>query len=530
MSVFLETLRANNPDLGERSWVYVPYDQLSDGIGALSREDPTSLGIVLVETPAKARRRPYHKRKLALILANQRHFAIEQAKRGVRVAYLFHEDGYAPALQRFAVEHGPLRMACAAERELRLELARLVRAGTVRVEPHEGWLTDEADFDALGDPPWRMDRFYRGVRQRTGILMEDGSPVGGRYSFDGDNRERWSGEPPAPEPPTFGSDPIRDEVVALVEAQFGHHPGTLDPSTLPVSVDDAEEVWSWALAQCLASFGPYEDAMARAEPQLFHTRTAELLNLHRLLPRRVIDDVLAADVPLNSKEGMVRQILGWREFVRHVHRATDGLTEVEVPRDEEGLRASPNHLESCNPLPPAWWEGSPSGLACLDTVVADVWRTGYSHHITRLMVLSNLATLLDVSPRELTDWFWVAYADAYDWVVEPNVLAMGTFAVGDLMTTKPYVSGANYLNKMSDYCGGCAFDPKKDCPVTALYWAFLERKRDVLEGNRRLALPLASAKKRSAAQKEEDAATFERVCELLAKGEEVAPGQLELVP
>lgn len=527
MSAFLRALSEVNPTDARRRWVYLPYDQLSDRIGLLARLPPDEVGIVLVETPAKPRARPYHKRKLALVLANQRHFAVEQARRGVRVAYLFHPDGYAPALQRFALRHGPLVAAEPAERELRLELQRLVQAGSLSFVEHEGWLTRASDFASLGGPPWRMDRFYRGVRQRTGILMRDGKPLGGRYSLDGENREPWKGEPPAPQAPEFPSDPIKDEVVRLVEERFAHHPGRLDPATLPVTLEDAEVLWRWVLEHCLPCFGPYEDAMAAAEPFLFHTRIAELLHLHRLLPARVVRDVEGSEAPLNSREGFVRQVLGWREFVRHVHRATDGFTRVDVPSDP-GLRASPNQLEAYTPLPAAFWPGSPSGLHCLDTVVEQVWAHGYSHHITRLMVLSNLATLLDVSPRELTDWFWVAYSDAYDWVVEPNVLGMGTFAVGELMTTKPYVSGSNYLRKMSDYCGGCAFDPKKDCPVTSLYWAFLERKRELLEGNRRLSLPLASARKRSAEQKEADAATFERVVELLEAGETLHPEQLVL--
>ena len=156
-------------------------------------------------------------------------------------------------------------------------------------------------------------------------------------------------------------------------------------------------------------------------------------------------------------------------------------------------------------------------------MVESVWDEGYSHHITRLMVLSNLASLLDVDPRELTDWFWVAYIDAYDWVVEPNVLGMGTFAAGDLMTTKPYVSGAAYIDRMSDYCGACAFHPKKTCPITPLYWAYLGRHADALEGNPRVALPLRSQAKRTPAQKEADRSTFEEVRATLQRGEALSP-------
>jgi len=169
-------------------------------------------------------------------------------------------------------------------------------------------------------------------------------------------------------------------------------------------------------------------------------------------------------------------------------------------------------------LPQAYW-GQQSGLNCLDTVIKTVWDEGYSHHITRLMVLSNIANLLDISPRQLTDWFWLAYTDAYDWVVEPNVMAMGTYGVGGLMTTKPYISGAAYINKMSDYCRGCRYDPAKNCPITRLYWAFLERHNDKLSGNQRLAMPLNSLKKRSLKDKSIDKAVFEKTLQILNDGQ-----------
>ena len=187
--------------------------------------------------------------------------------------------------------------------------------------------------------------------------------------------------------------------------------------------------------------------------------------------------------------------------------------------------AAPSALEADRPLPPAYW-GEASGLHCLDHVVAGVWAEGYGHHITRLMVLANLATLLDVSPRELTDWFWVAYTDAYDWVVEPNVLGMGTFAVGDLMVTKPYVSGAAYIDRMGDFCAGCAFDPKRDCPITDLYWAFLDRHRQRLSRNPRLGLALASLGKLDPALRRRDQAAFRWASERLEAGEILHPGDV----
>jgi len=529
VSAFAHRLAQKNPDPAGRRWLFIPYDQLSADLGPLSREPAEGLGIVVVETTWKGRRRRYHKQKLALILANLRHFALEQAERGVAVRHLTGQGSYADLLRPVAQELGGLRMMEAAERELRVDLAPLVEEGLLELLPHEGWLTDADDFvqGAGQDPPWRMDAFYRQVRGRTGILMDDGAPLGGKYSFDAENRKPWKGDPPAAEEPTFPLDPIKEEVLALVEETFPRHPGSLRPEHLPATAADAEALWQWARNQCLPTFGPYEDAMSTRSRTLFHTRISHLLNLHRLLPGRVVTETEAMDIPLAGKEGFIRQILGWREFVRHVHRATDGFRELAPEYGgEDGGGADPSVLGARHPLPAAWW-GTPSGMRCLDEVVEGVWEEGYGHHITRLMILSNLATLLDVSPRELTDWFWVAYTDAYDWVVEPNVLGMGTFAVGELMTTKPYVSGTPYIRKMSDYCDGCALDPNRTCPISDLYWAFLARHQEVLKGNRRMSLPLASMRRRSAGKKEADRRVFQAVRSVLDNGQPITAEDVE---
>jgi deoxyribodipyrimidine photolyase-related protein len=285
---------------------------------------------------------------------------------------------------------------------------------------------------------------------------------------------------------------------------------------------------------------------------LFHTRISSLLNIHRLLPRKILSDVLEMDLPLASKEGFIRQVIGWREFMHHVHLATDGFRRLpgttrskrpspgdggyerwagrswKMKGQVKGLDggADPCALGGCDtPLPPVFW-GEASGLACLDHVVADVWEEGYSHHITRLMVLSNIATLLDVRPRELTDWFWIAYTDAYDWVVEPNVLGMGTYALAGLMTTKPYVSGAAYINRMSDYCHVCPFNPKADCPITPLYWAFLARHEPRLKTNPRLKMPMVSLGKRDKKKRQRDQQTFKIVKDSLIAGKKVTSKNL----
>lgn len=550
MSSFLRHLAGCQPDEGERRWLYVAYDQLSAELGPLAQEEPGHLGIVLVESAWKAARRPYHKQKLALLLANQRHFALEQARRGVAVRLVATEGSIADALRGPAAELGPLRVMEPAERELRVHLAPLVEEGLLQVVPHDGWLTTREQFESSqsGGAPYRMDAFYRRVRRDTGILMDGKAPRGGKFSFDAENRKPWRGEPPAPELPRFEADEVTREVLELVESRFGHHPGQLDPEGLPATLADVRRLWRWALDECLPRFGPYEDAMSERSRSLFHTRLAPLLNLHRLTPREVVDGVLDRDLPIASQEGFVRQVLGWREFVRHVHVATDGFRRVGGRRvraagepgdggwagasgepwpgshgaDDPDGGSLTNVLGARGALPPAFW-GRPSGLRCLDQVVEQVWSEGYTHHIPRLMVLANLATLLDVRPRELTDWFWVAFADAYEWVVEPNVLGMGTFAAGEVMTTKPYVCGSAYLHRMGDSCGSCRFDPKKDCPITSLYWDFLARKRSKLEDNPRLRMPMSSLAKRSEEQRRRDAGIARNVRRRLAAGEELAP-------
>ena len=542
MGAFRTALAATRTSQAGRRFVFVPYDQLGAHEGPLAREDPREVGIVLVECPEKSARRPYHKQKLALVLTNLRHFALEQAARGVAVRHVV-APSYAHALDRLVPELGPMRVMRPAERELRVELAPLVEAKKLELVPHEGWLTTREDLPP--EPPWRMDAFYKNVRRRLGVLMEKGKPVGGKFSFDADNRRAWRGEPPAPPLPTFEVDAITNEVGDLVRERMGQHPGTLKLEALPATAADTERAWSWAKRHCLSTFGPYEDAMSTRSRNLFHTRIAALLNLGRLSARRVVEEAVALDIPLASKEGFVRQILGWREFVHHVHEATDGFRVIRgaaqpvLPAPGDGgfrrWRGEPwpaaaggdggsrtSVLGADRPVPPAYW-GAPSGLRCLDEVIRSVWEEGYSHHITRLMVLSNLAMLLDVAPRDLTDWFWAAYVDAYDWVVEPNVHAMGTFGVGDLMTTKPYIAGSAYIDRMSDYCDGCRFDPKKTCPYPSLYWAYLGRHSEALARVDRMKLPVLAEARRSPEQRRAAAAVFAKVSAALERGEELTP-------
>ena len=525
-----------------RRRVLVLPDQLSAEIGALRDAKPRETTIILVESGEWLTRRPYHRQRLAWILLSQRAFALEAAEAGFDVVMLRGDAPISVLLEEHAVR--PLLAMEPAEREVRAELAGLVAAGAITYVPHDGFMTTQSDLErGRTSEGWRMDRFYQGVRQRTGILMEKGKPIGGKYSFDADNRKRWDGSPPAPTPPEFPGSLLREEVVREIETRFKAHPGDLDVDTIPASRSEIDRMWNWAKRACLPHFGPYEDAMTRQSRGLFHTRLSPLLNLHRLLPRTVVEETAKLDIALQSKEGFIRQVLGWREFVFQVHRATDGFRvgrpegELPLPTPGDGGYARwagkkwtpiapppavvdggarPNALKADLGVPPAWW-GVESGLGCLDSVAQDVWAEGWSHHITRLMVLSNIATLLSVSPRELCDWFWIAYVDAWDWVVEPNVLAMGTYGETS-MTTKPYVSGSTYLEKMGDFCPQCRFTPGKDCPIGGLYWAFLARNDATLRDNPRMKLPLASSRGRSDSARAAEKGAFVSLRDLLIRG------------
>ena len=515
------------------TWVWLAYDQLNVAfLDALELQG--KVGVILIESSHKAQRRPYHQQKLGVLLSNQRHFALELQAAGYPVVYVISRLTYAQVLHELNGSLGTIHGVRAAERELRLEVAPFEEDGRLVLHDHPGWLTPRSWFvESVGtEPPFRMDSFYRKVRQSTGWMMEGGKPMGGKYSFDAENRFPWKGDPPAPDAPVFACDEIDAEVETLVRTHYGHHPGAVDLSMQPTSAEDVAQALAFAVA-CLPNFGTYEDAMSEKSRGLFHSRLATLVNLHRVMPARVVDAALTSEAPLNSVEGFVRQMI-WREYVRHIHDVTDGFRTLDVNRTSgvrgagwEGFASQdeelhPNHLSQSNPLPQAYW-GTTSGLRCLDASVESVMEDGWTHHIPRLMVLSNIANLLDVNPRELTDWFHAAFIDAYDWVVEPNVLGMGTFALGTAMMTKPYVAGSAYINRMSDHCKSCQFHHKKTCPMTRLYWAYLNRHGPSFTGNHRMAIAMKNVARRADEEKALDEATFEHVRYTLLKGEEVRP-------
>jgi deoxyribodipyrimidine photolyase-related protein len=518
MPPFLEQIQRFLPNPSEartRRWIYIPYDRLHDQVGPLAESAPEDAILVLMESRGKGTRRPYHKKKLTLVLSAMRHFAIEQGERGCKIVYGTSPTSFSDGLLQ--LQHHwdwpELSVNRPAERELRVELDAAQQDGLrLRICPDTAWLSSTQDFEVVFGKPrppekpggrqYLMDRFYRAMRQKSGLLMRNGKPIGGKWSFDAENRKPFRNQVEVPERPAFPPNAITSEVMDLINQRHPDHFGTTDGFDLPVTRADAERAWSFGLQHLLPNFGPWEDAMSTAHPDLFHSMTSPTINLTLLRARDVVEQVAesceAGHIPLSSAEGFIRQLLGWREFMRHIHEATDGFRTLET-------NGAPSYLDAHRPLPPVYW-GTPSGMRCMDTVVSGVIQNGWSHHITRLMVLSNLAVLCGFSPRELTDWFWFAYVDAYDWVVEPNVLGMATFADGGLTATKPYVSGAAYINRMSDFCGKCPLDPRKSvgpgsCPFTALYWSFLERHEVKLAPMNRMSMPLQTMRRKPAAER-----------------------------
>lgn len=533
---FASQVNSVAPEDAQR-WVWLAYDQLNLAFLESLETADEPLGVILIESSRKGRSKPFHQQKLAFLLSNQRHFALEVQAQGIPVHFVSTDRSFGDALKGLG-DFGVIESFEHAERSLRKSVETLVAEGRVILHPHPGWLTQREWFESsVGtEPPFRMDKFYRKVRKETGWLMEEGKPVGGKYSFDAENRFPWKGEEQPPSAPVYSVDEVDEEVAEMVRVQFGDHPGHVDLSTVPTSEDDAKQALAFAL-RCLPHFGRYEDAMTEESIGLFHSRLASLTNLHRVLPIHTVEAILGEQAPLNSVEGFLRQMI-WREYVHHVHDVTDGFRSLEIQRSsaQRGARwqhatdktdeGHPNFLNQHEALPQAYW-GSESGLRCLDACVEPVMDEGWTHHIPRLMVLSNVANLLDVNPRELTDWFHAAFIDAYDWVVEPNVLGMGTFALGTAMMTKPYVAGSAYINRMSDHCKSCDFHPKKNCPMTRLYWAYLARHGESFEGNPRMSMTLRNVQRRSPEERDLDAATFEHVKEVLGNGGTLRPAGVQ---
>ncbi len=474
--------------------IWVLGDQLSRTHGPLADVDPETDRVLMIEATAFADRHPYHAQKLALVFAAMRHVRDELREEGITVDYQRAETFGEGLDSHF--EHHPGDALTVVEPASygageRLEAMVDDRGGSLECVPDPTFLCSPEGFDEWldsdGDAPTdvgdvRHEDFYRWMRRRTGYLMNGDEPVGEAWNFDDENRAFPRPEYDFPEPPAFEPDELTRETLAWVEDEFDAW-GNLEPFEWPVTRTQALAARDDFIEQRLPEFGPYQDAIVGRSWAGNHALLSPALNLGLLHPTELIEPAITAyqdgHAPLPSVEGFVRQILGWREFVRQIYRR-------RMP-----AMAEANQLEATRDLPPLYWDGN-TEMACLETVVDRVRRRGYSHHIERLMVLSNFGLLYGVDPAALNHWFHATYVDAYHWVTTPNVVGMGVFG-SDALATKPYAASANYLDRMSDCCGDCRFDPDETtgedaCPFNALYWDFLERNADRLQSNHRMGL------------------------------------------
>jgi deoxyribodipyrimidine photolyase-related protein len=487
--------RPDSIDAAVRHLLYLSADQLSVDYLLAANIHKTRDTVLLIESRDDFLHVPSHKQRTVLFLSAMRHFAVELQAAGYRIVYLRLDDpdrshDLRTDLTQAVRTLDPARMTILRPGDWRtLDMLSSVEADLDCVvewteDSHFYLAPEEFSAWAADRKTLRLEHFYRWMRRRWQTLMtEDGQPEGAQWNFDRDNRRPLDPEAPEPLNPTrFEPDLITREVMRLVEQTFPTAPGRIDEFAWPVTRSQAKEALQDFITNRLPWFGDYQDAMARHQPWLFHSLLSPALNLKLLDPREcigaAIDALRAGHAPLNAVEGFVRQILGWREFIRGIYWFAD--------RDY----ASRNHFKQSGRLPGFYWSGE-TDMVCVEDALASVLDHGYGHHIQRLMITGNLALTAGVDPRQVSDWYLGMYVDAMDWVTLPNTLGMMMFADGGLVGSKPYASTGKYIKRMSDYCQSCRYDPavrsgESACPFTTFYWDFLHRNRSRLEAVPRL--------------------------------------------
>ncbi|PPD40782.1 MAG: cryptochrome/photolyase family protein [Methylocystis sp.] len=492
-------------------------DQLSRSIATLDGLAPGDV-VLMAEVADETRYVRHHKQKIVLVLSAMRHFAAELREEGIAVDYIRLDDpestgSFSGELARAVARYRPKRVVVTEPGEWRVREMMLGWEAAlglpVEIRDDDRFFCSRAEFArwAEGRNGLRMEFFYREMRRRTGFLMEDDAPVGGKWNFDPENRKALPAKFRAPDRLRFSPDAVTTEVMALIEARFPHHFGDRAPFGWGVTREEALAALDAFIADCLPSFGDYQDAMKTGAPFLHHATLSPYLNLGLLTAHEVCVAAerawRAGAAPINAVEGFIRQILGWREFVR-------GVYWLKMPD-----YAETNALHAMRPLPCFYWSGE-TRMNCLRQVIGETKAHAYAHHIQRLMVTGNFALLAGVAPREIEEWYLVVYADAYEWVELPNVHGMAIFADGGLLASKPYAASGAYIDRMSDYCKSCAYDVKaktgpKACPFNYLYWNFFMENRERLPITPRLAMPLKTLDAMSAERRHEirrDAAAF----------------------
>lgn len=513
-----------------RNLIIILGDQLDPESSAFDGADLERDSVWMAEVDEENTYVPAHKQRILFFLSAMRHFRRELERAGWTVHYhaltttKSNDRGqtHGNVLERDLKRFQPEKLILTEPGDYRVleQFRELANRNGIQLEirPDRHFYCSREEFRnyAEGRKTLMLEYFYREMRKRHQVLMEGvAAPIGGKWNFDHDNRESFpkSGPPESARPMRFRWDEITKDVADLVEARFGNHPGNLEQFQLPVTRGDARRMLSRFIQNVLPLFGAYEDAMWADEPFLYHSRLSALLNVKLLSPRECVEAAVeayqAGEAPLNSVEGFVRQILGWREFIR-------GVYWLKMPD-----YAELNHLEQTHDLPSFFWDGE-TDMECVRQSMQHVLNHGYAHHIHRLMVLGNFALLYGVHPRRFHDWHMAMYVDAVDWVSLPNTLGMSQFGDGGIVGTKPYCSTGNYINKMSNFCQRCRYDYRQKsgadaCPFTTLYWDFLDRQHERLKDNRRMTFPIRNVEQLRA--KKDELAALRQRARLLRKSD-----------
>ncbi len=502
-----------------RTLVLVLGDQLDLEAAAFDGFDAGVDAVWMAEVAEESTHVASSQPRTAMFLAAMRHFALALQAAGRPLHYTLHytrldaphnRGSLAAQLQADIEALRPSRLVMTAPGDWRvLQMIQAVAQASglpleIREDRHFFVSVREFAAHARGRKSLRMEYFYREQRKRHGVLMDpqhEGAPLGGQWNFDADNREAFGAAGPGPVPPrcTFEPDAVTREVIALVETRFAHHPGRLASFAWPVTRTQALQALTAFVSERLPLFGRYQDAMWPGDPWLYHAHLSAALNLKLLNPREVVAAAVAAyeagHAPLASVEGFVRQILGWREYVR-------GIYWTQMPGYLER-----NALGADQDLPAWYWTGA-TDMACLRDALEQTLTHGYANHIQRLMVTGLYALMLGVAPRQVHAWYLAVYVDAVEWVELPNTLGMSQYADGGLMGSKPYVATGKYIERMSPHCKGCRYDPAQRtgedaCPFTTLYWDFLMRHEATMAQNPRMALQVKNLARMNAAQRQQ---------------------------
>ena len=480
-------------------------DQLDFCIASLTDIDPVNDFIFMAELKEEATYVKHHKKKIAFIFSAMRHFAEECRLKGWNVCYIDYEnplnkENFLSQLQLVIDTFSPELLCMVEAGEFRLRQAfknfQLETSTPFEIRKDTRFFSSEEHFRnwADGRTQLRMEYFYREMRREYKVLMnKDGTPVGGKWNYDSENRASPDAEKHIPSPTKIKPDKITREVIDLVNNRFSENFGSLESFHFAVTRKDALFILDKFIEERLINFGTFQDAMLVDEEWMYHSHTGMYLNIGLLNPKEVVLRAERAfyeqNLPLNSVEGFIRQVLGWREYVR-------GLYWYKMPQ-----YADMNYLDLNAPLPKFYWTAQ-TDLKCVSQSITQTHEHAYAHHIQRLMILGNYALLTGVSPEHLNYWFLSVYVDAYEWVELPNVSGMALFADGGILASKPYVSGGAYIDRMSNYCASCNYNVKKKtgenaCPFNYLYWNFLMSHEEKFKNNPRMAMMYRTLSKMS---------------------------------